>query len=184
MDRTERFLRHRENIVQTNVHDLLVVTSTLNGKTILTIWQGRQQIPRINMYFADEKKRSDFLMTELSKAQNRAKNLEEKKARKKNKPPHPFKEGDILSSSWGYDQTNVDFFQVTKTSPKCVWVREIGSEFVEGNWETGKVMPVRDDFKGEEARKFPQFNGSWHLRAEVGFMRLFTGQPKYCSNLH
>jgi hypothetical protein len=34
--------------------------------------------------------------------------------------------------SWGYDQTNVNYFQVTRVSAKGVWVREIGCESVPG----------------------------------------------------
>src|SRR4030067_498516 len=39
---------------------------------------------------------------------------------------NPAKVGDILSCSWGYDQTNVDFYQVVKVSGKCVYIQEIG----------------------------------------------------------
>lgn len=33
--------------------------------------------------------------------------------------------GDILYTSWGYDQTNVDFYQVIRVSGKNAWIREI-----------------------------------------------------------
>lgn len=35
------------------------------------------------------------------------------------------KVGDIFEMSWGYDQTNVNFFQVTRVSSKGVFVREV-----------------------------------------------------------
>ena len=47
--------------------------------------------------------------------------------------PHNVKVGDMYEMSWGYDQTNVNYFQVTRTSAKGVWVREIGSKSVEGS---------------------------------------------------
>jgi len=43
---------------------------------------------------------------------------------------HGLVEGDILYSSWGYDQTNVDFYQVTEVRGKHVIVREIASQTV------------------------------------------------------
>lgn len=46
--------------------------------------------------------------------------------------PHNVKVGDIFNMSWGYDQTNNNFFQVTRVSPKGVWVREIGAKSVAG----------------------------------------------------
>jgi hypothetical protein len=38
---------------------------------------------------------------------------------------HTLKVGDVLYSSWGYDQTNVEFYQITATTPKTVTFREI-----------------------------------------------------------
>jgi hypothetical protein len=38
---------------------------------------------------------------------------------------HTFKVGDILYSSWGYDQTNVEFYQIIETTEKTVTFREI-----------------------------------------------------------
>jgi hypothetical protein len=38
---------------------------------------------------------------------------------------HSLKVGDVLYSSWGYDQTNVEFFQITATTQKTVTFREI-----------------------------------------------------------
>jgi hypothetical protein len=35
---------------------------------------------------------------------------------------NPFKKGDVLVSCWGYGQTNVDFFLVTRTTSKSVWL--------------------------------------------------------------
>jgi hypothetical protein len=48
--------------------------------------------------------------------------------------------GDVYYTSWGYDQTNVEFFQVVKRTPGTVTVRRIGA-YAEGNklWpEPGK----------------------------------------------
>lgn len=52
---------------------------------------------------------------------------------------HSFKVGDILYSSWGYDQTNIDFYEVVGVnSPKTVTLREIGSRTTDT--ETGNSM--------------------------------------------
>jgi len=45
---------------------------------------------------------------------------------------HSVKIGDMFSMSWGYDQTNVNYFQVTRLTSKGVYVREIGAKSVEG----------------------------------------------------
>ena len=59
---------------------------------------------------------------EIEKALN---GLDATKTTKPEQNNHSLKVGDILSSSWGYDQTNNDFYQVVKTSKSCVWLIEV-----------------------------------------------------------
>jgi hypothetical protein len=59
---------------------------------------------------------------------------------------NPLKVGDILYTSWGYDQTNVEFYAVTKVSGRRTWIREIVSDYeatghMSGN--TWPAMPIR-----------------------------------------
>ena len=60
----------------------------------------------------------------ISNAVSRKKTQEEYKA--KRNQPHTLKVGDILYASWGYDQTNIDFFKVValvgKTQVKIIGV--------------------------------------------------------------
>ncbi len=44
--------------------------------------------------------------------------------------PHTLKVGDIITNSWGYDQTNVDMYQIVKTTKNYVWLQPIASEEV------------------------------------------------------
>jgi hypothetical protein len=59
-----------------------------------------------------------------------------------------FKEGTILVSSWGYDQTNVDFYQVVKAMGAMVLIRHIASKTVREQGSSELVMPVPDKFTG------------------------------------
>lgn len=53
------------------------------------------------------------------------------------------KVGDILYSSWGYDQTNIEFFKVVKTSEFSVWIQKVGSKVVEvTGWAHQDVVPT------------------------------------------
>lgn len=70
-----------------------------------------------------------------------------------------MKVGDILKSSWGYEQTNVSFYQVVKATAKMLTVRRIGSE-MESDAElsmSGKVVPKVGVFmegsRSEELRR-------------------------------
>ena len=64
--------------------------------------------------------------------------------------------GDILVSLWGYDQTNVDFYKVTKTTDKSVWLKPIKQKVVHSS-EGGitlseNVVPVDE----------PVFTNQWN----------------------
>lgn len=53
---------------------------------------------------------------------------------------HDYKPGDVLSAVWGYEQTNVDYYEVTAITPGTVTVRKIASE---KKWQY--VGPLRAD---------------------------------------
>jgi hypothetical protein len=63
-------------------------------------------------------------------------------------PPVNVKVGDLFCMSWGYDQTNVNHFQVTRITPKGVYVREIGCRSVPGSggFMSDTVKPTKDSF--------------------------------------
>ena len=82
---------------------------------------------------------------------------------------HTLKVDDILYTSWGYDQTNVSFFQVTGVPSKCyVKIREINRNMASGSCSmSGVVTPRIDDFRGEELRRMAK--GSEVLSAEYSY---------------
>lgn len=58
------------------------------------------------------------------------------------------KVGDLFFDSWGYEQTNVDFYQVVKLRGKTqVVLKAINSEYVSAGWNQGKEKPVKNSFK-------------------------------------
>lgn len=63
---------------------------------------------------------------------------------------HGVKVGDIFYTSFGYDMTLVNFYQVIKVMPKSVSVREISSGIVDGDNFAGKCRPIKDDFISDD----------------------------------
>lgn len=62
--------------------------------------------------------------------------------------------GDVLRASWGYDQTNIDYYQVTALVGKAmVEVREIASQSEQDGWLQGKSVPAVGKFVGKPMRK-------------------------------
>lgn len=97
----------------------------------------------IKEFTLDAKAREDY------KAEQKAKRLNFE---------NPAKVGDILYSSWGYDQTNIDFYQVVAVNGKQITIREIAQERKETEWLQGDCLPVPGRFLKDsvEIKKFPR----------------------------
>ncbi len=93
--------------------------------------------------------------------------------------------GDILSCSWGYDQTNVDFYQVTALiGTSMVEVREIaGDETGNGLAMQGTVVAVRDRFIGEPQKFKVVGSGRDAIKpASYSWAAKWDGRPLHVSS--
>lgn len=95
----------------------------------LVAFQGRAGKPYAKFSFQTEQRREDYAQSLLA---SHLKRSAAKKARQAERKAfrHTLKVGDILHSSWGYDQTNVDFYQVIEAREKTVLIRSIRKESV------------------------------------------------------
>ena len=101
--------------------------------------------------------------------------------------------GDILVSSWGYDQTNVDFWWVFSLTPsgKSVRIRPVAQRVVERFTGGERVVPVdpdEDRRTTDEATtslvRWYEFRGErqWCVGVPVGYKTtadLWGGEPVY-----
>ena len=97
--------------------------------------------------------------------------------------------GQIFRRSWGYDQTNVDYFQVVAIKAKTVVVRAISYKEVPGSrgFMSCSIVPDKDNFIGSELPKVCRVsedasNGS---KITVGTQKwaylVKDGEKAYCS---
>lgn len=79
----------------------------------------------------------------------------------KRNAPHSLEVGHVLVSTWGYEQTNVDFYEVTKVvSDRTVEIREIGSRITETiGWAMGKRLPDIGNYTSQPMRKRVDMSG-------------------------
>lgn len=65
---------------------------------------------------------------------------------------------DFIVCSWGYEQTNVDFYQVVGITPKSLKLREVEKSLTWKRYETtgqedrtagGYATPIQGQFKGD-----------------------------------
>ena len=120
---------------------------------------------------------------------------------------NPYKVGDILHHSWGYDQTNCDFYQVVEVKKASVILKKIGAKTVPGSegFMSESLMPAKDAFitEGTQAlteddRRITPENptiqkrvsfyvkedGSlkYYIHTPYGWCDLWEGKPEYSSH--
>lgn len=96
-----------------------------------------------------------FIDDRLATMEHRAKAKEARKV-KAVELANNVKVGDLFVDSWGYEQTQVDCYQVVaKPTAKTVIVREVSTETVEGSegMMCRNVRAVPNAFIGEEMKK-------------------------------
>jgi hypothetical protein len=157
--------------------DLAIYTWEERGKYLGIAFAGRANKPLWNYIFNTEARR-DAQIKETTEA--RLEGIARMKERMEAKKTwrHKYQVGDILYSSWGYDQTNVDFYEVTAVQDKSIVIREISSKLVGDD----RVVALPGRFEGAPMRKIPQGRGD-----DVGSVKLnsfsyahkWDGKPKY-----
>lgn len=83
--------------------------------------------------------------------------------------------GSIFYNSWGYEQTNIDFYQVVKVSPSSIWIRELKKTIVyEGDNYTYEVLPDKGNFMDDKVlRKRRQ----QYIPMRCGLLYLWEEKP-------
>jgi hypothetical protein len=100
---------------------------------------------------------------------------------------HPFMVGTILNGSWGYEQTNQEFYQVVELIGKnSIKIREIAQTITRATGDMSEyVSCLPNSFKGEPMTKRVQsYDGqSFFVRME-SYLRLtsWDGEEKYQSH--
>jgi hypothetical protein len=114
---------------------------------------GKQSKPVWHLSFKDNFAMKDKILSQIKSLMSWQEKKNQRKIEKKNKYEEEIanmKVGDLYYSSWGYDQTNVDFYQVIAINGKSFTLKEIASKTVDGStYSHGMAderVPVKDAF--------------------------------------
>tara|TARA_Y100000310_G_scaffold345581_1_gene466894 strand:- start:4669 stop:5247 length:579 start_codon:yes stop_codon:yes gene_type:complete len=150
----------------------------------LKVWVGKQKNPKMNYYFRSEERRNQAIKSAKDGADTRQEYKQKRKAERKAFKPD-IKIGDIYYSSWGYEQTNIDFYQVIEIKGKAtVVLKEIAQDTVEGsNYSHGmacEVIAVKDKFLNDKTitKRVSQYGISLTSYSSA---RKWDGKPQYKS---
>lgn len=149
------------------------------GDPALMVFTGKGNKPDIHSAYFTEQQREDAWKNICSNVQRN----EERKAQRKveRKAPHTLEVGNILYTSWGYDQTNIDFYQVTEVVGKnTVKVREIVKGREESDHFTYEnVSGSKGQFKEGSKELTKRVNSSNGINiSSFEYATLWDGRPK------
>jgi hypothetical protein len=132
-----------------------------------------------NYRFKSPERMAEYCSEWIERVEKNINSENERKAIKKEAQKnmnHNFVEGSIIYNSWGYDQTNIDFYQIVEVKAKSVILRAIASSYVKGSegFMCANVKPIKDYFVGEPILKkivtSVNYSGniSYHISAKHG----------------
>lgn len=124
------------------------------------------------------------------------------------KTTNKFEVGEFAYGSWGYDQTNIDFYLVIRRTEKTIWLQPVKSQIVEqthflGEYVVPTTMPLQNlhreysesngitiventlvDAPVEKFRIKSWDDGTEFISPRFGLIYPYDNSPKYASHTH
>ena len=130
-----------------------------NGKPCAKGFAGKADKAEFYLIYKSAERRAAHVVEFFSNVKAR----EERRQKARNERTafvHTLTVGTILRACWGYDQTNIDYYQVTRVIGKSVEIRAISQQREETGYMQGKCVPAPDSLIGEPMRKLVQQGNS------------------------
>lgn len=157
---------------------------------VLKIWNPKAEKPTVHFRFRSIEQREAYLLKYVeSYDEQMVRKAAVRQQRTEATAQHSgdIQVGHVFSYSWGYDQTNVQYFQVTEKHGQNVTVHEIAQSPVPNSegFMSNRVEPRRGHFLGNSKpfTKRVQFtsDGQAYLAFDYGWCELWRGGSTYRS---
>jgi hypothetical protein len=152
------------------------------GRPVATGFIGKQSKPKLNTRYQTEERRSEHVKQWMGGIAEHEQWKRERKSERQSFD-HTLEVGDILYSSWGYDQTNIDFYEVVRTTKKSVEIRKLAQTIEETGFMSGKTSPLAGQYTGEKMLKRVGPDNTVKIES-YAWAWVWDGQPKYNSWYH
>lgn len=176
-----------ENAKELKDENCIVYLYTTNKGQLAAIgYKGTASKPSLHYTFPSEERRLQRVnewRVSIAERQDRINERRQQRSSFEN----PYKIGDILDSSWGYEQTNIDFYQVTSVKGQFVTIRQIAGNREYQGQDYGTVVAVKDSFlkdSSEIRKKVTTYNGKdgYINLTSYSSASLWDGQPRSWSS--
>ncbi len=153
-----------------------------SGSPCAAVFWGKRSRPEWDYHFASEDKRTASIVKSFSLRQQ-ATDRKATAAKKRQAATRGVEVGHILYTSWGYEQTNINYYEVTALKgEKTAEVRKIGTKNAgEPGGRTGYCVPDIGNYLGKPKQVLIR-NACASI--EGRHATLWNNKPNYKTNLH
>jgi hypothetical protein len=158
----------------------VVYTYSAGARPLAIAYSGKRTKADWHFRFRTEEERSERIRSFFASLDAHVQHKAER--RQQRTRPHTLALGDVIYNSWGYDQTNVDFYEVVKASANHVWLQPIARTLKETGFMSGEATPYPGQRYGEITQhRVTVYNAGNSVHFEFGAGSKWDGKPKYCS---
>jgi hypothetical protein len=126
----------------------------IDGPSVVA-FHGKADKPDFRFYYPTAEKRAAKVRAHFDAIRSNEQRRKDAAASRK-AFVHDYQVGEVLVASWGYEQTNIDFYQITAVIGKQVELRKISVEAAANGSMSGHVVPSVGQFIGEPTRHLAQ----------------------------
>lgn len=174
--------------------ELIINEELMNAKCLKKNSKAKNQKAFFWIRFRSMERLAEYCNEWISNKEKIAAYEAERKARKAElmaNMSHSFKIGEIYYDSWGWEQTNIDFYQVVEVKAKSIKIQRIASKYAPSENQKGissmaaYVEPVENGFIGEPILKkvnvmIEANSHSYYIKSEHGWISKYNN-PVYSS---
>lgn len=178
-EKTIEYFTLRSERVENYKNHILIFEYKTNGFPCCAILQKREIKPSLHYQFRTEQEREDFIKNQKIHADNEIRR-DEIRQQQSIEEAKKYVTGAIVYSSWGYDQTNVDFYIILERVNNTVTLQQIGGIRQYDHSDSGKVSPDPSKTFGKPFKK--RINKYGYIKlTSYSHCYLYDGTPKYFS---
>ena len=157
MKQTERFIPQGYELALDN-KDLGITIYTRDGETLGGMcFVGKAIKPTWFYRFKSVEQRNKEIEQTFARVQSKLDRKAQEKAKKSEAMQnHGVVVGDVFRCSWGYDQTNIDYYEVISITGKTATICRIGCLSEETGFLQGQSVPQLGAFIGKPKKKLIQ----------------------------
>lgn len=162
-------------------YTLLVNDTKYDGQVVGAMFYGKSAKPAWHYRFKSMEELDEYTDKYL---QNKARQEEVKqqwKDKRKLTKDHDIKVGDIFYTMWGYDQTNIDFYEVVAVRGSRIDLKELHQQYVghDGNYDSVVPATGENRFKDDEIHTVSaRADGTVTSLSSFEYPSKWDGKPK------